>query len=67
MYIIIAIAVFAAIALLVTVDFVKRRRRKRRYPVQPDGVRECTTCGAVLEPGATDCSRCGSDSVVIVV
>jgi hypothetical protein len=67
MYIIIAAAVFAAIALLVTVELVKRRRRKRRYPVQPDGIRKCTTCGRVLAPGATDCSRCGSDSVVIVV
>ncbi len=67
MYIIIAICVFVAIALLVTVDYIKRRRRKRRYPVQPDGIRTCVSCGKVLRPGVTDCSRCGSDSVVIVV
>jgi uncharacterized OB-fold protein len=67
MYIIIAISVFAAIALLVTVDYFKRRHRRRRYPAQPDGVRTCVTCGKVLRPGATDCTRCGSDSVVIVV
>jgi hypothetical protein len=67
MYIIIAIIVFAAIALLILVDAVKRRRRKRRYPAQPDGVRRCATCNNILKPGATDCSHCGSDSVVIVV
>ncbi|MDQ6737870.1 MAG: hypothetical protein M3Z30_09245 [Gemmatimonadota bacterium] len=67
MYIIIATAVFAAIAILVTVDVVKRHRRKRRYPAQPDGVRECTKCGTLLARGATDCSKCGSDTVVIVV
>jgi len=67
MYIIIAIAVFAVITVLVTVDFVKRRRKTKRYPAQPDGVRECSSCGAVLKPGATDCSRCGPDSVVIIV
>lgn len=67
MYIIIAVCVFAAIALLVIADYVKRRRRRRRYPVQPDGVRRCVECGNVLRPGVTDCSRCGSDSVVIVV
>lgn len=67
MYIIIAVVVFAAIALLITVDLAKRRHRKRRYPVQPDGVRTCTSCGKILRAGATDCSRCGADSVVIVV
>jgi len=67
MYIIIAVIVFAAITLLVIVDLIKRRHRKRRYPVQPDGVRTCVSCGKVLRPGATDCSRCGADSVVIVV
>ncbi len=67
MYIIIAAAVFAAIGILVLVDFLKRRSRKKRYPQQPDGVRKCTSCGSVLRPGATDCSRCGSDTVVIVV
>ena len=67
MYIIIAISVFAAIALLVAVDYIKRRRRRRRYPVQPDGIRTCVSCGKVLRPGVTDCTRCGSDSVVIVV
>jgi rRNA maturation endonuclease Nob1 len=67
MYIIIAICVFVAIALLVTVELVKRKRRKRRYPRQPDGVRRCTSCGKILRPGATDCTYCGSDSVVIVV
>lgn len=67
MYIIIAVIVFAAIALLITVDLVKRRKRRKRYPVQPDGVRRCTSCGRILNPGVTDCSRCGSDSVVIVV
>ncbi|HEY7898955.1 MAG: hypothetical protein ACHQQP_00620 [Gemmatimonadales bacterium] len=67
MYIIIAVIVFAAIALLITVDMIKRRKRRKRYPVQPDGVRRCTSCGMILKPGVTDCSRCGSDSVVIVV
>ena len=67
MYIIIAISVFAAIALLIAVDRIKKRRRKRRYPVQPDGIRTCVTCGKVLSPGVTDCSSCGSDTVVIVV
>jgi uncharacterized OB-fold protein len=67
MYIIIAISVFAAIALLVAIDLFKRKRRKRRYPRQPDGVRRCTSCGKILRPGATDCTHCGSDSVVIVV
>lgn len=67
MYLIIAVAVFAAIAILVTAELVKRHRRKRRYPEQPDGVRKCTTCGTTLAPGATDCGKCGSDTVVIVV
>lgn len=67
MYIIIAISVFAAIALFVVVDLARRRHRKHRYPVQPDGVRTCVSCGKILHPGVTDCSRCGADSVVIVV
>ncbi|HEY5085716.1 MAG TPA: hypothetical protein VII66_00020 [Gemmatimonadaceae bacterium] len=67
MYIIIAIIVFAAIAIIVTVDLVKRHRRKKRYPAQPDGVRRCASCGNILKPGVTDCSHCGSDSVAIVV
>ena len=67
MYIAIAIIVFAAIALLITVESVKRRKRKKRYPAQPDGVRRCTTCGRALRPGATDCGSCGADSVVIIV
>ncbi|MEO6864745.1 MAG: zinc ribbon domain-containing protein [Gemmatimonadaceae bacterium] len=67
MYIAIAIAVFGAIALLITVEAIKRRRRKKRYPAQPDGVRRCTACGKTLRPGATDCSHCGADSVVIIV
>ena len=67
MYIVIAAAVFAAIAILVVAEMVKRHRRKRRYPEHPDGVRKCTTCGTMLAPGATDCSKCGSDTVVIVV
>lgn len=67
MYIIIALGVFAVIALVVAIDLAKRRHRKRRYPAQPDGVRTCVSCGNVLSAGATDCSRCGSDSVVIVV
>jgi hypothetical protein len=67
MYIIIAVIVFVAIALLVMVDLRKRRHRRRRYPVQPDGVRTCVSCGKVLRTGATDCSHCGADAVVIVV
>jgi uncharacterized paraquat-inducible protein A len=67
MYIIIAIVVFAAIALLFAVDLLKRRHRRRRYPTQPDGIRTCATCGTVLDPGATDCGRCGADTVVLVV
>ena len=67
MYIIIAAIVFAAIALLIIIDLLKRRRRRRRYPAQPDGVRTCVSCGKVLRAGATDCSHCGADAVVIVV
>lgn len=67
MYIAIAVIVFAAIALLITVEAVKRRKRKRHYPAQPDGVRRCAACGSALRPGATDCSNCGADSVVIIV
>jgi hypothetical protein len=67
MYIIIAVIVFAAIALLLLIEFIKRRHRRRRYPVQPDGIRRCTSCGRILDPGVTDCAHCGSDSVVIVV
>jgi len=67
MYIFITIIAFAAIGLLIAVGRVKRRRRKRHYPAQPDGVRHCTSCGRALRLGATDCSSCGSDSVVIVV
>lgn len=67
MYIIIAIVVFAAIVVFVAAEFVKRRRRTRRYPAQPDGIRTCTTCGRVLKPDAVDCEHCGPDTVVIVV
>jgi hypothetical protein len=67
MYIIIAVAALAAMAILVAVDVVKRRRRKKRYPPQPDGIRTCTNCGRVLRPGAIDCEHCGSDTVTIVV
>jgi uncharacterized OB-fold protein len=67
MYIMIAILILAAIAIFVAADVMKRRRRKRRYPAQPDGIRTCTSCGRVLKPGVTDCEHCGSDSVVIVV
>lgn len=67
MYIVIAVVVFAAIALLITVEVLKRKGRKRRYPAQPGGVRRCTNCGKTLPPGITDCGSCGSDSVVIIV
>lgn len=67
MYILIAAAVLGALAIIVAADLVKRRRRRKRYPEQPDGVRKCTTCGSALKPGATDCSKCGSDTVVMVV
>ena len=64
-------AVIGVIVLLVlataVIMMMMRRRRMRRYPEHPDGVRRCASCGAVLKPGATDCSKCGSDSVVIVV
>lgn len=67
MYILIAAAVLLALAAIVAIDFGKRRRRRKRYPEQPDGVRKCTSCGRALAAGVTDCPSCGSDTVVIVV
>ena len=65
------VAAIGAILLLVlataVIMMMRRRRRMHRYPEHPDGVRRCASCGALLKPGATDCSKCGSDSVVIVV